>query len=265
MFNNLVESCKHTEEFKRKGSFFLVTTLMYSLFLFGVGIASVVAYDAHLENQSLELVALLSPVPLEKQPDVIKKDEPKPAKSNQQQAASRTEFIARTDTSTKIPDKVSSTPSNIPEVPSSGVVVIGSTNTDPIGTPTGPSGDNPNGSSTVSTKIPLVINDTPPPVVKTEEPVKPPTMISKGVINGEARHLQVPAYPTLAKNAGVKGTVKVQVLIDESGRVVSASIVSGHPFLRNAASQAALQSSFTPTKLSGVPVKVSGFIVYNFN
>lgn len=265
MFNNLVESSKHTEDFKRKGSFFLVTSLMYSLFLFGAGIASVVAYDAHLDNQSLELVALLSPVPLEKQPEVIKKDEPKPAKSNQQQAASRTELIARTDTSTKIPEKVSSTPSNIPEVPRSGVVVIGTTNSDPIGTPAGPSNNNSIGSDTVSTNRPLVINDTPPPVVKTEEPVKQPTMISKGVINGEARHLQVPAYPTLAKNAGVKGTVKVQILIDESGKVVSASVVSGHPFLKNAAAQAALQSSFTPTKLSGVPVKVSGFIVYNFN
>ena len=56
----------------------------------------------------------------------------------------------------------------------------------------------------------------------------------------------------------------VQVLIDESGRVVSASAVSGHPLLRAAAVSAAQGARFSPTLLSGQAVKVSGVITYNF-
>ena len=58
--------------------------------------------------------------------------------------------------------------------------------------------------------------------------------------------------------------VQVQVLIDENGNVVSAHAVSGHPLLQAAAVAAARASKFTPTKLSGQPVKVNGVIIYNF-
>jgi outer membrane biosynthesis protein TonB len=56
----------------------------------------------------------------------------------------------------------------------------------------------------------------------------------------------------------------VRVLIDETGNVVSATPVSGHPLLQASAAAAARQSKFSPTMLSGQPVKVSGVIVYNF-
>lgn len=56
----------------------------------------------------------------------------------------------------------------------------------------------------------------------------------------------------------------VQVLIDERGNVVSATAVSGHPLLRAAAVSAARSARFSPTMLSGQPVKVSGVITYNF-
>ena len=38
----------------------------------------------------------------------------------------------------------------------------------------------------------------------------------------------------------------------------------GHPLLRAAAQGAAMASKFSPTKLSGQPVKVNGVIIYNF-
>jgi len=60
------------------------------------------------------------------------------------------------------------------------------------------------------------------------------------------------------------GAVNVLVTVDESGNVTSASAVSGHPLLRQAAEQAARASNFLPTLLSGKPVKVTGVIVYNF-
>jgi TonB family protein len=92
----------------------------------------------------------------------------------------------------------------------------------------------------------------------------PPKVISGGVVNGKAISLPVPSLPPAGKAVGVVGTVSVQVVIDESGNVISTSAVSGHPLLRAAAENAARRSKFAPTQLSGKPVKVTGVIVYNF-
>jgi periplasmic protein TonB len=83
-------------------------------------------------------------------------------------------------------------------------------------------------------------------------------------MNGKAVRLVQPAYPAIARSAHASGTVTVQVLVDESGNVISASAVSGHPLLQASAVSAARASKFSPTLLSGVPVKVSGVITYNF-
>ena len=90
------------------------------------------------------------------------------------------------------------------------------------------------------------------------------TPISGGVLNGKAITLPKPVYPRVAAAARASGTVIVQVLIDEDGNVVSASPVSGHPLLHEAAVRAARQAKFSPTSLSGQRVKVSGVIHYNF-
>jgi protein TonB len=84
------------------------------------------------------------------------------------------------------------------------------------------------------------------------------------VLNGKAISLPKPPYPPIAKAAHASGTVVVQVLIDENGAVVSAHAVSGHPLLQAVAVNAAKQARFSPTKLSGQPVKVTGVIQYNF-
>lgn len=91
-----------------------------------------------------------------------------------------------------------------------------------------------------------------------------PKTISGGVLNGKAISLPQPAYPQIARTARASGTVVVQVTVDEQGNVISANAVSGHPLLRQSAVAAARQARFSPTKLGGVPVKVSGVINYNF-
>jgi protein TonB len=83
-------------------------------------------------------------------------------------------------------------------------------------------------------------------------------------MNGKAISKPAPAYPAIARAARASGTVTVQVLIDESGRVTSARAVSGHPLLQQSAVQAAYGARFSPTLLSGQPVKVTGVITYNF-
>ena len=88
--------------------------------------------------------------------------------------------------------------------------------------------------------------------------------LSAGVLNGRALRLPVPVYPSAAKNSGAQGRVVVEVLIDEQGRVIEARAVSGHAFLLASAVQAARQARFTPTLLSGSPVKVKGTLSYVF-
>lgn len=96
------------------------------------------------------------------------------------------------------------------------------------------------------------------------EKTTPAKTISGGVLNAKATSLPKPAYPPVARAAKASGTVVVKVVVNEKGDVVTASAVSGHPLLRAAAEAAARQAKFTPTKLSGKPVKVSGLITYNF-
>lgn len=104
----------------------------------------------------------------------------------------------------------------------------------------------------------------PPPVAQPSHTVAAPKTISAGVLNGKATSLPKPAYPPAARAVKASGTVVVQVTLDETGRVVSASAVSGHPLLRSAAVAAANSARFSPTLLSGKPVKVTGVITYNF-
>ena len=114
---------------------------------------------------------------------------------------------------------------------------------------------------------PEIVTATPPPVpgVNQNSGTKKITApISGGVLNGKAINLPKPAYPPVARAAHASGAVTVQVVVDEEGQVLTARAVSGHPLLQAAAVAAARQARFTPTKLSGQSVKVTGVIIYNF-
>jgi TonB family protein len=99
-----------------------------------------------------------------------------------------------------------------------------------------------------------------------EESATPPKIVRKagGVLQGSATRRVTPAYPPLARAARVSGSVIVEVTVDEEGKVFSSRAVSGHPLLKDAAVEAARGWTFTPTTLSGVPVKVIGTITFNF-
>ena len=104
----------------------------------------------------------------------------------------------------------------------------------------------------------------PPPPPPTLPNIHKPTIVVGGVLNGKAVSKPAPLYPPIAKAARAQGTVTVQIVVDEDGDVISAAAVSGHPLLQQAAVAAARQAKFSPTRLSGEPVKVSGVITYNF-
>ena len=90
------------------------------------------------------------------------------------------------------------------------------------------------------------------------------TILKDGVVNGKAVKLVKPRYPENARAKGATGSVEVRATIDETGRVIFACAVSGHPVFHRSAEQAALASQFSQTLINGRPVKVDGIIVYNF-
>jgi TonB family protein len=92
-------------------------------------------------------------------------------------------------------------------------------------------------------------------------PLRP---ISGGVLNGKAVSLFRPEYPEEARQAGDRGEVRIFVVIDEQGKVIAAKAIAGPKSLQAVAIAAAWKSRFSPTRLSGQPVKISGVIEYKF-
>jgi TonB family protein len=103
-------------------------------------------------------------------------------------------------------------------------------------------------------------------VANSEPPTPRPLMkpVSGGVLNGKAISLPAPVYPEFARRSRTGGLVEVEVVVDENGKVISARALAGPPSLRDVAVQAAYKAHFSPTKLSGQPVKITGKINYNF-
>ena len=110
-----------------------------------------------------------------------------------------------------------------------------------------------------SSKKVVIADSDPPPA---PQPLMKP--VSGGVLNGKAVKLPPAVYPEFARRMHTTGLVEVEVVVDENGKVVAARALSGPTALREAAVQAALGARFSPTKLSGQPVKVKGLINYNF-
>ncbi len=272
MFTNLIESASHQRELARKGRFFLAAMVSYALLFMCAGVVSIYAYDAQLgENQNLEMLVLLAPTDAPEAPPVERNTQPR-ANANAKDSgvknleSERTEGIARINDPSKVPDKVSTIASKVPEIPY-GKVRYTDRNVDgsaifnknlPICADCPESSGNKSGNYVKAEEI-----GTPPPSIK-RETVKPNTVISKGVITGQAKYLPKPVYPPLAITLRKQGVVSVQILVNENGKVISARAFSGDALLRQAAEQAALQTKFSPTLLSNVPVKVSGTITFNF-
>lgn len=264
MFTNLIESQSHKKDFKRRGSFVLVTMAGYALFFVLAGVVSIYAYDAHLENQQQDM-EIISWVP-----EVTPPPESVRAPNTPRRAAGNNNgpvrpqrvpvLIEAVSNPTKTPEQIGFKAHNIPPALPGAIVDRNTFDPGSTGPSTGPISNTsgPGGSGRVVPDI-----GEPPPVKTKEVPVAT-KVVHKPILNGEAVSLPKPPYPNVARQTGTQGTVSVQVLLNEAGKVVSAKAVSGHPFLTSAAVNAAFQARFTPTLLGGQPVKVSGIITYNF-
>ena len=73
-----------------------------------------------------------------------------------------------------------------------------------------------------------------------------------------------PAYPPMAKQARVEGTVILEATISPQGRVTDVKVLRGIPLLDNAALDAVKQWHYSPTLLNGTPVPVIMTVTVNF-
>ncbi len=92
-----------------------------------------------------------------------------------------------------------------------------------------------------------------------------PRVVKSGVINGRAKSLPKPEYPSGAKSMRITGIVSVQVMIGTDGIVKIAGVASGHPQLADAARDAACAARFEPVTLEGKPVEINGVVTYSFH
>jgi protein TonB len=84
------------------------------------------------------------------------------------------------------------------------------------------------------------------------------------VLQGNAIRKTQPVYPPIARATRVQGQVQIEVVIDVDGSVIQATMIDGHPLLRQSALEAAQHWKFRPTLLSGEPIKVTGILIFNF-
>jgi protein TonB len=268
MFSNLIESGSHRADLKRKGKFFLGATAFYTLLLAATGVGSIYAYNARLDDTSdYEILAVMRFSPSETRPERPRREEPRPAASNNRDQ----QFATRIgDISVITPfrgDRVAA--ESAKDVGARTPVRISNYNSDPASTG-GPAHTNYTSGPGEGTGPPAVSGDgpTPPPspahVTPTPAQHTGPVRLTSEILIGKAISKPAPPYPAVAKQIGMQGSVAVQVLIDEQGHVLSAKATSGPPLLLAAAVQAAYKATFIPTKLSGQPVKVTGVITYNF-
>jgi TonB family protein len=85
-----------------------------------------------------------------------------------------------------------------------------------------------------------------------------------GVLNSRVIAEAGPHYPSEARRMRLEGTVAIRVRVNESGEVYEATRCQGPELLQMAAIAAAYKTRLSPMVLQGVPVKVSGLLLYLF-
>lgn len=264
MFDKLIVSEPEGADIKNRRNYFMVSSFLVGVLFLAAVVFSIYAADFGLGNGNFDLSMMMAPPEIAADPETPRPQTPATQPHSQSQLPTRRENLSRVDEPTIVPVTTSTAPNNESARPLTPFTIgKDDSNADTTGRPeTGPNTGPGIGTPTTPTEPELVIE--PPPIRKPVE-IKPPTIKSLGVITGIATYLPKPPYPATAIALNLQGKVDVQVMIDEKGKVISASAVSGHKLLRAAAENAAWNAKFNPTYLSNVPVKVTGVIVYNFS
>jgi periplasmic protein TonB len=141
----------------------------------------------------------------------------------------------------------------------------------------------------------LTFRQTPTPTIENENPQAPNLFVASGtddsVLNSIAQILARPVpypvaavrpsrvsvmmegnlvdrvepiYPTIAKQAGIEGTVVIEAIISRTGRIEQEQILSGHPLLARAALDAVRRWKYRPYVLDGEAVEVDTQVMVRF-
>ena len=106
----------------------------------------------------------------------------------------------------------------------------------------------------------LATTNMPAPKIATPQRVR----VSSGVQSGLLIRKVPPAYPPLARQARIQGTVILQAQISKDGNIENLQLISGHPMLAPAAIEAVKQWKYKPYLLNGEPVEVETTVQVNF-
>jgi TonB family protein len=94
--------------------------------------------------------------------------------------------------------------------------------------------------------------------------IRAPHTISFGVLNSRGINIPKPPYPTAARSAGLSGQVVAIVIVDETGHVMWARVVTGHPLLQASVKTVVCQARLRPVRVAGRFVKAKGVLTYKF-
>ena len=99
----------------------------------------------------------------------------------------------------------------------------------------------------------------PPPPAAVVQPMRVSHMMEGNLI-----HRVQPAYPPLARQARIQGSVVLQAVISREGKIENLQLISGHPMLVSAAMEAVRQWRYRPYFLNEQAVEVETTVTVNF-
>jgi protein TonB len=122
-------------------------------------------------------------------------------------------------------------------------------------------------------EAPVSVNKTTPVEAKTEtqattnkiDAPKTDSPLAVGSLIEYVTQKVNPTYPPAARTVRMSGVVKVDVVVDEEGKVTEVQKTSGPQMLQRAATDAIKKWKFKPFVRDGQPTKATGFISFNFN
>jgi periplasmic protein TonB len=97
------------------------------------------------------------------------------------------------------------------------------------------------------------------------ETADPSTPLSVGSLLEYAVQRTNPIYPQTARSLRQTGIVRIEIIVDEQGKVAAVQNLSGPTLLQSAAKDAVKKWKFKPFLRDGQPVKATGFLSFNFN
>jgi len=178
----------------------------YAVLLVAAFVAGIWYATANIDQQTLELTALIAPVPVPQQHSRRKHRNPEKMEISKNVDV-RKELIADVSRNGPGAEEISAKASDVPPV-SQRRGDDGRHRQLECHRPDGPGAGTGQIISNAPAKVD--IKDEPPPPPPKPTPHAP---ISGGVLNGKAVHLVQPAYPPIARSAHASGQVVVQVLM----------------------------------------------------